>query len=1696
MALAYKESEDHILDELTPEEVEANTYTPQSCGLIGIIRLNPELNKRRKKLRAIAMKAYDRVEPEKDMKLILSAEDADSWRSTLNKLDACCEFKPTHKTAIDGEVKILISALFPTDGAPKVRELRAQLPPLPEFPDLEPNSLFTKFQFELAMVMFRDEVERYIAHVCYVNKFKEALGPTFMQSPTRTSMEIPNDFGKDLPLSSAVKSKDKGKNKADETPVARSSTTPVPVPATPGSAFHQEQQSFVEQSDTDPYRNITRRGARKSGRVSGPLETPFRPKAQPLGYELPTLEEFTDDDDDDDDEQLTPKTYVPKHLRAKVGRSSMLSDLFQGPSFGAAATPNPTATINPLGAVQSIQPVTVPSAGTGPMISSGGAQPPDDDPDTSDDEGGRDPNPRTPSRHRGRRPRQPLPPPSNPVQGPTPIPTTTQPVVTTVTQQATNGRGVYFDNRIKIADVVEKWDGDPDTLASWIWSVNIVANRGFEVWNQLGQQIPLRLTGRAKDWFESQSKRYQAFMMQDWQNMRAGICDYFMNRTWLDKQKGKATRAHYREPGHANETPSDYIIRKKKLLQMVFKLTKTELILEILNGAPQYWRTIMDTSRIESFREFQATVKYHEETLISGTRGDGSVSRRDIDKIWEALKSQKQSKSKFAKTHAVQTMKPKYPPDDKNVSKKATPKSKGARPCIHCGSQMHWDNECKYHPKNMKKVKAYFSNASQEEQDDQAEYERMEAEANESDAGFLERSQSAIEDDTEKLKDVSTPWDPGTNSDETVQASGYNAFVNSSESFKFPSRKALFNTLKSLKSNLAEASQSPKTVVLQKLMARPPGATFLGSRATTVPAYLGSEMFSCSIILDSGSDITLISEKQLNALKNPPKVKSGQQVQLHQVTGKTIITGYVKILITFITNEGNVVMTVEAYVVKGMNTPFILGNDFASQYQLSLVREPDGTFIHLGDSGRKIHANESETTPRTDESGQVFYVLTRPDYKTNAEKKAYMVKRRAKQKKVNQVAKGATPVYLAEGIQLKPESIQLVHVEADFKPDQTEGFIEKLMMSHSKDDDYYGIADSIISKEAKTLQITNLSNKFIKIPKGTVIGFMTDTKTGLNVKSDLTEKELEVGQAKSNLIKSLLKKTPVPEPTEQEIELSQPVEGGPKTSELPSLEHIPKDRLLSEIHFSEDLTESQLKNLEKVVLKHHKAFGLDGRLGNYPAQVEINLREGAKEISLPPYSASPAKREVIDKQLEEWLRLDVITPSKSAWGFPVLIVYRNNKPRMCIDYRRLNEVAVPDEFPLPKQTDILHALEGSQYLTTLDALAGFTQLSIKEEDRPKTAFRCHRGLYEFTRLPFGFRNGPAVFQRVMNTILSEYLWMFTLVYIDDIVVYSRCFEEHCEHLDKVFKAIADSGLTLSPNKCHLAYKSLLLLGQKVSRLGLSTHMEKVVAILQLEPPKNVPTLRTFLGMMTYFSSYIPFYAWIVAVLFALLKKDATWKWTDTEQRAFELAKKALSSAPVMAYPIYGKPYRLYTDACDFGLAAILQQVQPVKLRDMKGTKVYKKCMEAYKAGKPVPELITPIPKFKDSMSGGAYVDSWAEIFDDTVVHVERVIAYWSRILKAAETRYSPTEREALALKEGLVKFQPYLEGAQFVAITDHAALTWSRTFQNVNTRLSSWGLKKFKTRYTGYGPEEDKWLTRQELRNAPEVLMEWEKLMH
>jgi hypothetical protein len=357
------------------------------------------------------------------------------------------------------------------------------------------------------------------------------------------------------------------------------------------------------------------------------------------------------------------------------------------------------------------------------------------------------------------------------------------------------------------------------------------------------------------------------------------------------------------------------------------------------------------------------------------------------------------------------------------------------------------------------------------------------------------------------------------------------------------------------------------------------------------------------------------------------------------------------------------------------------------------------------------------------------------------------------------------------------------------------------------------------------------------------------------------------------------------------------------------------------------------------------------------------------------------------------------------------------------------------------------ALSGLQVLSLLDALSGFLQMQVHPNNVEKTTFCTHMGLFNFKRMPFGLRNRPAIFQCVMQEILSLFLWLFCLVYIDSIVVYSKLHKEHLGHLNKVLGAIAKAGITLSPKKCHLFYLCILLLGHKVLRLGLSTHKEKVQAIINLKLPSKVLDLQMFLGMVVYFSTFIPFYAGIARPLSALLKKGVAWRWNQEEHHAWETAKHGLLLAPVLGHPIQGLPYRLYTDASNKAAGAALQQVQPIKVADLANTPTHACLSKAYAEGLPPPKLTTTISaKVPDDI----LKNEWGNSLDETVVHVECVIAYWSRSFKGAKTRYSATEREALAAKEGLVKFQPFIKGKLILLMTNHAALQWAKMYENTN----------------------------------------------
>ena len=262
-----------------------------------------------------------------------------------------------------------------------------------------------------------------------------------------------------------------------------------------------------------------------------------------------------------------------------------------------------------------------------------------------------------------------------------------------------------------------------------------------------------------------------------------------------------------------------------------------------------------------------------------------------------------------------------------------------------------------------------------------------------------------------------------------------------------------------------------------------------------------------------------------------------------------------------------------------------------------------------------------------------------------------------------------------------------------------------------------------------------------------------------------------------------------------------------------------------------------------------------------------------------------------------------------------------------MDYRKLNSATVKDSYPLPRIDDSIDALSGSCWFSTLDLASGYWQVEVEERDRPKTAFTTGSGLYQFTVMPFGLCNAPATFERLMERVLSGLPWEVCLLYLDDIIVHAKTFKAELERLRWVFARLREAGLKLSPKKCHLFKKRVVFLGHVVSEEGVSTDPEKIKAVCEWPTPTSASTLRSFLGLCSYYRRFVRGFANIAAPLHRLTEKDKAFVWTHECDVAFHRLKQVMSQAPVLAYPTSEGAFVLDTDASNTGIGAVLSQKQ-------------------------------------------------------------------------------------------------------------------------------------------------------------------------
>ncbi|CAO1939527.1 unnamed protein product [Urochloa humidicola] len=322
----------------------------------------------------------------------------------------------------------------------------------------------------------------------------------------------------------------------------------------------------------------------------------------------------------------------------------------------------------------------------------------------------------------------------------------------------------------------------------------------------------------------------------------------------------------------------------------------------------------------------------------------------------------------------------------------------------------------------------------------------------------------------------------------------------------------------------------------------------------------------------------------------------------------------------------------------------------------------------------------------------------------------------------------------------------------------------------------------------------------------------------------------------------------------------------------------------------------------------------------------IPLVQGAKPVYIRPYRYPPALKDEIEKQVQDLLDKGIIQHSNSPFSSPMLLVKKKDGSwRPCVDYRYLNALTIRGKFPIPIFDELVDELAGATWFSSLDLNSGFHQIRMKAGEEYKTAFQTHFGHFEFKVMSFGLCGAPGTFQGAMNSTLKPLLRKCVLVFFDDILVFSKSFAEHIDHLRAVFQLLSADQWQVKLSKCSFAQRQIAYLGHIISAEGISTDNSKVVAITTWPTPSNVKELRSFLGMAGYYRKFVHHFAVIAKPLTSLLKKNTLFVWTHDHQVAFESLKSALSSAPVLATPDFSKPFCIETDASAQGVGAVLMQ---------------------------------------------------------------------------------------------------------------------------------------------------------------------------
>ena len=293
-------------------------------------------------------------------------------------------------------------------------------------------------------------------------------------------------------------------------------------------------------------------------------------------------------------------------------------------------------------------------------------------------------------------------------------------------------------------------------------------------------------------------------------------------------------------------------------------------------------------------------------------------------------------------------------------------------------------------------------------------------------------------------------------------------------------------------------------------------------------------------------------------------------------------------------------------------------------------------------------------------------------------------------------------------------------------------------------------------------------------------------------------------------------------------------------------------------------------------------------------QTPVRIQPGSVPPSRAPFRVFGEKRKIIEKEITKMIEMGKIQPTNSPYGAPVLFVPKpDGTLRFCVDYRALNKITIKDKHPLPHINDLLDAMEGATIFSTLDLTSGYYQVPIAEQDRHKTAFVTHMGQYEFRVMPMGVSNAPAEFQRRMVRALQPFIGKFVVVYIDDVLIFSRSMEEHLQHLQQVLEALKQHKWQLKRTKCEFGLSAIAFLGHIISAEGVRPNPKKLEVLHDWpipdgfgDTPRAKSELRSFIGLANFFRKFAFRYTQTIKPLLRLLQEDVPWQWGPQEQTAW------------------------------------------------------------------------------------------------------------------------------------------------------------------------------------------------------------------